>query len=98
MIKYTTTTGAEITLSPIPLSNREGFKACRQVLQAIAVFEGKEDNSDAWHDARFDFHDKFLSMCDAVGIDRSSVGEGDLVAVLSVLQTGELPGKAEAAK
>lgn len=97
-MKYTTTLGKELELSPIPLTNREGFTACREVLNRAQVFEGKDQGGDDWHDARFAMHDAFFVLCDAVDIDRGAVGEGDIVNILCALQTGELPGKEEAAK
>lgn len=91
----------EISVEPIRLTNREAFRACKDVLTAVRKFEavGSDADSDALYEARFEIHDAFKVLCEKTGIDPDAVTEGDFEAVLSILQTGEAPaGKTTAAK
>lgn len=96
-MKYTTTLDKEIEVKPIPLNNREAFKACQRVLSAAGEFESAEPGSDAWHERRYAMHDSFFALCDSVSIPRDAVSEADIAPILSVLQTGEAPEKKQPA-
>lgn len=82
-MKYTTTLGTEVEISPLGLKDRDAFLAIQNLQESFK-------DTPSWKE-RFKMHDDFCDLCRMRGIDPDAVGEGDIVNVISILMNGETP-------
>jgi len=90
---YTTKAGKEIQVNPILLSDREGWVKCRALQRICGEFEQIDDSgSDEWWNKREGMHESFQGLLTHLGVNgKDAISEGDIVPIVSLLQTGELP-------
>jgi len=71
---------------------RQGYVPCRQAVQrAYAKLAVADENSEEADDTEWALREKLVELCKHIEVKSEHVALADAIAILSVLQTGELP-------
>jgi len=90
-MKWKTSREQEVEVTPMAVGDKDTFLAVKAVQRAYAKLAVADENSEEADDTEWALREKLVELCKHIEVKSEHVALADAIAILSVLQTGELP-------
>ena len=96
-MEYTTKLGLKCDIKPMSVSDKDTFMAIKKVMKAVGELDSAQQpedeggSSEEMMNSQESLMESFSGLISHMKMDCNSFTLGDVTAVLTILQTGDLP-------